>query len=187
VQVEASIVLSPGGLGVADFGDEVADVLAALEPHVGEPDVDETTHREEADAPPGGVCAGGYSCWEYIRQAEWSNVGLSLTFSDLWWEPGMEAPYPKVPMSFVAYWVVGPQLSTAEGIGVGASVADLEAAFGAMLTLDTDFDLGPFFSVVLDDSGSWFGGAGFHGLLSASPTDSASAVLSITAGRPSSW
>jgi hypothetical protein len=90
-------------------------------------------------------------------------------------------------MSLVAYWVLGPQLSTAEGIGVGSSVADLEAAYGPMLTVDTDFDLGPFFSVVLDGSDIWFGGAGFHGLLSATTSDSASAVVSITAGRPSSW
>jgi hypothetical protein len=180
----APITLAPNGLGVVTFGDPADDVIAALTGFFGPPDTDSTSQRTDDLAPPGGVCGGGYACWDYVRWASWDSAGLWLVFSDLWWQPGGDTPPPRVPMTFVGYGSTGV-FQTEEGVGVGSTVADLEAVYGPALTVGIQEDL-PYFAIHLDEHDTPYGGSGYWGFWADDPTHTTRTVTHLNAGAPSS-
>ncbi|HEV2070934.1 MAG TPA: hypothetical protein VGR26_14185 [Acidimicrobiales bacterium] len=127
VPVPAQVVLAPDGLGIVAFGDDGETVLAALAGVLGPP----------VDDRPLGSCPSG----EADRLVQFAELAVLLGGG-----------------RFVA-WDVGPasgtlpSLATAEGIGVGSSVAELRAAYGERLRLDPDDPFGPVFEVTTPSPG----------------------------------
>lgn len=123
----AEVVLAPDGLGIAAFGDPAPAVLAGLAGVLGPP-VDD---RPLASCPTG----------EADRLVQFSELAVLLGGG-----------------RFVA-WDVGlasgalPPLATAEGIGVGSSLAELRAAYGERLRLDPEDPFGPGFEIATPPPG----------------------------------
>lgn len=121
------VVLAPDGLGVAAFGDEAEAVLAGLAGVLGPP----------ADDRPLGSCPSG----EADRLVQFAELGVLFDGG-----------------RFVA-WDVGPAsgalppLATAEGVGVGSSIAQLRAAYGDRLRLDPEDPFGPVFEIATPPPG----------------------------------
>lgn len=121
------VVLAPDGLGVAAFGDEAEAVLAGLAAVLGPP----------GDDRPLGSCPSG----EADRLVQFAELGVLFDGG-----------------RFVA-WDVGPAsgalppLATAEGVGVGSSIAQLRAAYGERLRLDPEDPFGPVFEVATPPPG----------------------------------
>lgn len=165
----AGVVLEPGGLGIVALGDPAEDVIAALSGVYGPPDEDTgwTAHS--------GECTDTVSRFVgYDR--------LYVLFSEGPTEYGA-AGQPHLLGYFVVSGSVedltgeyglGPQ--TAEGIGVGSTVADLRAVYGdGLVVRNEDLLLGPSF--FLTDAG---GTQLFHGVVTAD-TD-AGRVVSLNNG-----
>ncbi len=143
-----AVVLRGDGLGAERFGAPVDRVIAGLTLRWGPPDTD--TGWEPAHNSQFGVCPGGEA-----RAVGWT--GFSVLFSD--------GPTPHGPAGrrhfFSWYYEVAdpnaprpdpggnrPPLRTQAGISVGATVADLQRAYGDKLELfDAEEAGGPFFGV----------------------------------------
>ena len=127
----SDIVLGPLGLGVVSFGSEAATVLPALAARFG-PAVDDR---------PLGSCPSG----EVDRLVQFAELSVLID------ETGGTG-------RFVA-WDLGapstgrPRLATAEGIGIGTSLADLRSAYGNRLQLSRDDPFGPAFEVEAEPPG----------------------------------
>lgn len=121
------LVLAPDGLGLAAFGEEADAVLARLAGVLGPP----------GDDRPLGSCPSG----EADRLVQFAELAVLFGRG-----------------RFVA-WDVGPPsaalppLATAEGIGVGASLADVRSAYGDRLRVDPDDPFGPVFEVAVPAPG----------------------------------
>lgn len=119
------VVLRPDGLGVVDFGDEAGAVLARLTGLLGPPGDD----RPLASCPSGAA----------DRLVQFSELGVLLAGP-----PGSQR---------LVAWDIGPasgafpELTTAEGVGVGSTVAELRAAYGDRLEISGDDAFGPSFDV----------------------------------------
>jgi hypothetical protein len=145
-----ALVLRGDGLGIVAFGDPVEDVMAILIDLFGPPSYDQLLESpfelpDGSTGPDRGVSAchfatvpifGGHICFDYIRATSWSDVGLSVVFSDLMVTPGGsyfgDADfYVEVPPSLRGYVYragdMGPSARTVEGISVGSTVEDLMA------------------------------------------------------------
>ena len=127
VPVPAQVVLAPDGLGIVAFGDGGETVLAALAGVLGPP----------VDDRPLGSCPSG----EADRLVQFAELAVLFGGG-----------------RFVA-WDVGPAsgafppLATAEGIGVGSSVAELRGAYGERLRLDPEDPFGPVFEITTPPPG----------------------------------
>ncbi|CAN5155441.1 hypothetical protein BH24ACT1_BH24ACT1_00550 [soil metagenome] len=125
------VVLGPLGLGVVTFGTEAATALAELEARFGPP----------VDDRPLGSCPSG----EVDRLVQFAELSVLISASG-----GAER--------FVA-WDLGatsevlPRLTTAEGVGVGASLSELRSTYGERLELSRDDPFGPGFEVNVDPPG----------------------------------
>lgn len=125
------VVLGPLGLGVVSFGSEAATVLPVLEARFGRP----------VDDRPLGSCPSG----EVDRLVQFAELSVLLDVTG-----GRE--------HFVA-WDLGtpstgrPRLVTAEGIGIGTSLAELRSAYGDRLQLSRDDPFGPAFEVEVEPPG----------------------------------
>jgi hypothetical protein len=111
---------------------------------------------------------GGYGCFDYIRVTSWSDVGLTVVFSDLMvnpWAKTIDDDYVEVPPGLAGY-VYGagdtvPSARTAQGIAVGSTVKDLRA-LGDEVTFG--FGCGDDVEFSIDDPDSANGGV-IHGSL----------------------
>ena len=148
------IVLRGNGVGVFSFGAEVDEVIVGLTLRWGPPDGD--SGWISAPDSSFGVCPGSE-----VRVVEWR--GFRVYFSD--------GPTPHGPASrahlFTWEYRAGdpaapqpdpggnrPPLATEAGISVGASVAELQRAYGDKLELfDSEEGGGPAFGVQLPDGG----------------------------------
>lgn len=125
------IVLGPLGLGVVDFGVEAATALAALEGRLGPP----------VDDRPLGSCPSG----EVDRVVQFAELSVLVDVAG-------------DTERFVA-WDLGapstgrPRLTTADGIGIGTSLAELRSVYGDRLRLARDDPFGPAFEVEVDPPG----------------------------------
>lgn len=109
--------LRPDGLGVARLGEAEHSAVAGLTGAFGPPDADRPV---DSDA-----CGTGAD-----REVRWS--GLTAWFGD---EADERVFYGWRLARLDGGLPAGPALTTAEGVGVGATVAELRAAYGSALTL----------------------------------------------------
>ncbi len=135
------LVLRPDGLGLVKFGDPVEPAVDQLTAMLGPPSSDRLLTPADLPEGVGLFVATGYPAIDYARFMSWDRPQLHVMFSDQdpsggSWE--QTAPYfngwvyvgPGAPL--------GPVLSTPEGVEIGASVADLRAAYGSDLWLQTE-------------------------------------------------
>ncbi len=122
----SSLVLRGDGLGDFDFGTPTAVVMETLVEVLGTPSPGE-------EYPYGG---------HPLRHVYWDDVGLSVIFSDyeFYRDDGVEhlagwghGPKPTgEPKAGGAIW----RLRTAEGIGIGSTLTDIQATYGDLLVLE---------------------------------------------------
>lgn len=159
------LVLGPDGLGRVGLGDPIDEVRAAVGESLGDPSSDTGWIDSESDF---GTCPG-----TIVRIIRWSS--LRLFFSDGPTEYGDEFPhffYVNNSRTDVDEDVV--DVTTAAGIGLGSTVADLRAAYGDDLVVDSTIRFGVTFVVDPDGRGI------LSGTLSSSSPDGR--VTSIAAG-----
>jgi hypothetical protein len=134
----ADITLSSNGLGIVDLGADPEAAIAAVSADLGAPTFDT-----------GWVDAGNCPGTEY-REVAWD--ALTLQFND-----AADATAPDGGRHFFGYSYGGGDagLTTAEGIGPGATVADLEAAYGTALSIEDNPAVGPLWQV---EAHLFFGG-----------------------------
>lgn len=135
VPESAGVVLSRDGLGVVVFGAPAEPALQTLRDAMGKPN--SVTRWLSMDRSLWGTCPG-----DLVRGAKWGD--LWVIFSD---ESELSDE------RHVSSWMLGrvgvygrTQLRTAEGIGVGSTVAELRAAYGERLSLQAH-ELGADFTV----------------------------------------
>ena len=135
VPESAGVVLSRDGLGVVAFGDPAEPALQTLRDAMGK--ANSVTRWLTMERSLWGTCPG-----DLVRGAKWGD--LWVIFSD-------ESELSQE--RHVSSWMLGragvygrTQLRTAEGIGVGSTVAELRAAYGERLSLQAH-ELGANFAV----------------------------------------
>ncbi len=195
VYYDPPLVLRADGLGDARFFDSMDSVLSDLIDLLGPPSADRVV--TSADLPPelGGdgdlFPMVAYPAIEYFRSVHWNGVGLEVMFSDRNATPFEQWPPPPGPAVFNG-WIVsdpgefGAYLRTANGAGLGTSLAELEALYGFALTRYPDVDelAGDWhFSI---DSGlqGWYEGETLRisGRLDSDPLDPPTHVSRLQAG-----
>jgi hypothetical protein len=141
------LVLRGDGLGVVILDSPMEEVLDTLIEHLGPPSSDhvqESPFGNEDYVPTKiGACnsATGYACFDYIRWVHWDAVGLFATFADVTVNetatPGDDDYYLQAAPNMTGYsysgGTAGALLTTAEGISVGSSAADLGETYGEAL------------------------------------------------------
>ena len=132
------IALSSKGLGIVPLGIEPEAAIAAVSADLGAPTFDT-----------GWVDAGNCPGTEY-REVSWD--GLILQFND-----AADATAPDGGRHFFGYAYSGSDagLTTTEGISLGATVAELEAAYDTALSTEDNPAIGPIWQV---EAGLFFGG-----------------------------
>lgn len=137
IYYDPPLELRADGLGPATFTDPMDASLQTLTELLGAPSGDrivtrETLPSEVSDDPMGVFMATAYPAIDYARFATWDSVGLMAMFSDEGTEYGVPGP-----PNFNG-WILhdtgeyGPDLTTGKGIGIGATVAQLETAYGEL-------------------------------------------------------
>jgi hypothetical protein len=121
-----ALVMAHDGLGAVSFGDPMEVALAVLVARFGPPSEDIII-----ESPFGTDFPHGYSATDYFRHTFWDEpVSLSVVFSD-------HDRYFRTDglVHFInwAYW--GDELVTSEGLGVGATVAELKEQYGQDLLI----------------------------------------------------
>jgi len=132
--VESLIVLRADGLGALEFGEPIASVMEALESLIGPPVPGEEDPYE------------GHP----LRYVYWENVGLAVIFSDyeFYRDDGVEHLAGWIHSRYVsdlAGWDHDPTslpLQTAEGVGIGATLSDLQSAYPGQVVLEAECDPG---------------------------------------------
>ncbi|MDH5371464.1 MAG: hypothetical protein OEX97_00810, partial [Acidimicrobiia bacterium] len=120
------------GLGVASFGDGFETAVVALEEHLGPATAILDTPQELASGTAASWFSGGPDATEVAYV--WRPFGLTVAFST----------YPffrnDSVLHFSGWGVIDPQtspgLTTAEGLGIGATVSDVDSLYGARLVLE---------------------------------------------------
>lgn len=119
-QPSGSLVLRGDGLGIVDFGLPADDVTRTLEQLIGSPPTDPWAEAE------------------WIQFIGWSDHGLYVGF-----DTPMYSEYEDVSR-FRGWQYNGPadgmEIRTAEGAGVGTTVAELRALYGDRLQIPTEPD-----------------------------------------------
>jgi len=151
-------VLRPNGIGDAAFGVDPDGTVAYVSSIIGKPTVD----TGWVDPLSVGACPG-----TELRQVTWND--LVLLFSD-------ESPFASGRRNFFAY-TYGPSftgqinpagLKTDAGIGIGSTVAELQATYPGVVINPADSFGGPNF--LIND--------GLYGFLSGvDPTDTVTSIL----------
>ena len=175
--VPARLELRADGLGSLDFGQPTDAVMEALVNLLGSPDPGEEYPYE------------GHP----LRFAYWEGQGLAVVFSDyeFYRDDGVEHLAGWTHSQYIGKQAAsdaGPTLLTlagAEGIGIGATLADLQSAFGDQVVLEAECDPGgpptsAFVRTTDPDDGRISVNIrfGFEDL----PLSSASRIASLTAG-----
>jgi hypothetical protein len=128
-----SLVLSPDGLGVLRFGEESGSVVGRLTTALGAPDKD-------APVPSDKRCGA-------TRVVEWSNLQILLN-------DAVDAPRGSTGFVGWFYGLSSPKpslfLKTANGVGLGTTVAALKAAYGEGVDIERG-EQGPAFSVMAEE------------------------------------
>jgi len=170
VPAGAGVVPSREGLGVAALGQDADEALAALEAAMGRPNT--VTRWLPPEHSLWGRCPG-----KRVRGAKWG---------DLWVLFGEDTPLGEGRYLFG--WMLGQAgvsgatgLRTAEGIGIGSTVAELRAAYGDRLEL-APYELGARFTVSAE--GGQPATAEFGGV--AAGTGDADPVRTLRGGLPCS-
>ncbi len=167
------VVLAADGLGIVDLGDPVEEAIATLIAALGPP----TADNVERGPFQGGMTSGGFGGVDYYRDAWWEELCLSVVFSD--------AAYYRddgVPHLIAWYHFDGGDghcapLATAAGIGLGATVTEVQEAYGAALHLPE----------LIDECAGW--NAAIDGLrvtFDPPPQDAAARVITLHGGFDSS-
>ncbi len=113
--------LRADGIGALDFGDPTDLVVQTLVQEFGEPSSEE------------GYVPGGHP----LRYLRWEGIGLTVRLSDYFFrEDGLEH------LAGWSVWGQSPLLTTAEGIGIGSTLSDLEAAYPDRVVLEAFCDPG---------------------------------------------
>jgi len=128
------MVLRADGLGAVEFGEPTASVIEALESLMGPPVPGE---EEPYEGHP-------------LRYVYWENVGLAVIFSDyeFYRDDGVEHLAGWIhsrSVSDLAGWDHDPtslSLQTAERVGIGSTLSDLQSAYPGQVVLEADCDPG---------------------------------------------
>ena len=176
-RIDSVLVLRHDGLGVVTFGEPADSAVVLLIERLGAPS---SEWQFTLPGPPDGGCrlATGYGCDGYFRSLSWDQLGLAVVLID-------NSPYRDDGAPHFAGWAYweragGLRLATPEGIGIGATVADLEAIYADQLLLSPWLD-----ECAIEDT--WeFQTDGIRGNLSGSTETPTTYVTSLSAGvRPS--
>jgi hypothetical protein len=166
------IVLGTDGLGAVPFGAGIDEALVVLTDLLGPP----TSHDSLTDV------WGEESAYGSFHEVKWE--GLRLEFVD-WgydWTP-LDNPV-------FSYWTTGRSLRTPEGVGPGSLWAEVAAAYGDGSKVWSE-DCGEysggiyhFFAIEIDGEGhEHIAGYAYFGWLTDDPSDPASSVAHMEAGR----
>jgi hypothetical protein len=172
VYYTGTLELRGDGLGVVSFGDPVEDVMVILTDLLGPP----MSHELHT-----GVW-GEESSYGSFHEVKWKGLRLEFIDWDIDWMP-LDSPV-------FSYWTTGRSLRTPEGVGPGSLWADMVAAYGDGAKVWSE-DCGEysggithFFSVEIDGEGyEHIAGYAYFGWLTDDPSDPASAVTHMEAGR----
>jgi hypothetical protein len=158
---ELPLVLHPDGLGVVSFGESVDDAMEVLTDLLGPPDWDEIQQSAEID-----------------RAVQWYGVGLYVQFTT-WDHFDVTPPHPVADGPVFHYYLTeSDQLATAESIGVGSTLAELEAAYPNVRYEKPCDDQ---WSFAVDDPSGWIGYRLF-GLFDGELNDPATRIVHVGAG-----
>ena len=163
--------LRPDGLGVVPFGTEIDEALVVLTDLLGPP----TSHELHADV------WGEESSYGSFHEVKWKGLRLEFVDWDIDWTP-LDRPV-------FSYWTTGRSLRTPEGVGPGSLWAETAATYGDAAKAWPE-DCGEysgsyhFFPIELEGEGyEHIAGYAYFGWLTDDPTDPASSVAQIEAGR----
>ncbi|MDF1596816.1 MAG: hypothetical protein P1T08_12125 [Acidimicrobiia bacterium] len=187
------IELRGDGLGLIDFGDPAEEALERLISVLGPPGHEYSCVPEyDMDS-----CLYGHPAEDYYAEAHWQlhdGVGLTVTFSDwhlfrddgvphfdAWYLTHMDMLYGFHGMARSMPFDIRSPLATSAGIAIGATVSDLQDAYGGDLSLPNTADecTGQFeFSIK--------SAPGLGGAVCGDPTDPEARICIINAGQRSS-
>lgn len=187
------IELRSDGLGLIDFGDPAEEALERLISVLGPPDTEYSCVPEyEMDS-----CLFGHPAEDYYAEAHWQlsdGVGLTVTFSDwhlfrgdgvphvdAWYLTHMDMLYGFHGMAISMPFDIRSPFTTSEGIGIGATVANLQDAYGGDLSLpNTASDCTGQFEFSIKNA------PGLGGVVCGDPTDPETRICMFNAGQGSS-
>jgi len=139
VYYDPPVELRGDGLGAVDFQTPMSEAMTNLTAMLGEPDDDQVYDRDTFPADTRDdewaiFGATGYPGNDYARFVTWRDAGLQAMFSDR-----LDFGDGEQYVNFNG-WIAsdpgefGAQIATGAGIGVGSTLAELEAAYGDDLT-----------------------------------------------------
>lgn len=108
-------LLRPDGVGPVDFGTEADEAMTLLTELLGPP----SEVRDEG-------AQDIYWSVEQVRFVTWDDLALQLVFTD--WNGDVTQP-AAIPLHLADWEVLGPGLTTVEGLGWGTTVGDLRAMY----------------------------------------------------------
>lgn len=167
----STIVLRADGLGVVPFGTEIDEALVVLTDLLGPP----TSHELHTNV------WGDESSYGSFHEVKWEGLRLEFIDWDIDWTP-LDSPV-------FSYWTTGRSLRTPEGVGPGSLWAETAATYGDAAKAWQE-DCGEysgiyhFLSIELEGEGyEHIAGYAYFGWLTDDPSDPASSVAQMEAGR----
>lgn len=187
------IELRDDGLGLIDFGDPSEKALEQLISVLGPPDTEYScVPEDDLDS-----CLYGHPAQDYYAEAHWhlnDGIGLTVTFSDwhlfrddevphvdAWYLTHMDMIHGFHGISLSMPFDIRSPFTTGEGLGIGATVANLQDAYGGDLSLPNTADecTGQFEFRIKS-------APGLGGVVCGDPTEPESRICIINAGTRSS-
>lgn len=190
VYYDPPLELRVDGLGDVDFQTSMDEAMAAFEKILGPPDVDDIVDRaglppEIRDSEWAIFSATAYPGHDYARFVTWEGAGLMVMFSD-------SVPASDERLVNFNGWTAhdpgeyGTRLVTDVAVGVGSTLADLEAAYGDALTwyAEPDEFAGGYHFSIETGVPSWYEDEmmRYHGMFSGDPTKPGTTVAELHAG-----
>ena len=145
------LILGPENIDGITFGSDADQAIASFEEILGSPDSD-TGWVPPVDSE--GVQVYGPCPGTLIRVVDWSNLKTVYTNAQTQW--ASEDTRHFFFYSYVLFDVDDLGLTTAEGIGLGSSVEDLQAAYADTLDVQSD-EFGDYFTVSVPEPGALWG------------------------------
>lgn len=145
------LILGPENIDGITFGSDADQAFLSFEEVLGPPDSD-TGWVPPVDSE--GVQVYGPCPGTLIRVVDWSNLTTVYTNAQTQW--ASEDTRHFFFYSYVLYDVDDLGLATAEGIGLGSSVEDLQAAYGDTIDIFSD-EFGEYFTVSVPEPGALWG------------------------------